>query len=410
MGRKRREKSPKQKRDKEKRKRTATSSVPPPAELLVAAGLGDITCVRALVHAGADIHWVDGELSTPLHAASRAGSYEVVEYLLKRGASVVAEDLRGDTACHIAARHHHLNILTKLLRAGPPGLIDQRNDKGETVQVLTSAAIECQEAQRHLRVGFQAVKKRRTQHHHAREACEGSPSKSFIDDPSDDDCLDPEEKWRRRLQREMSPPLFDGVFEAYPDDDWQGDAFETAEEYAQRIWQEMESKKKNRIRGADDENQDKQKQDAVDGESREKHSFQEEQQQAADTAWRAALAAGAPGPKHASYTARWEFFCSKNVDSNLNLGRIRYDDVPWVLPEVEQPTKDQLGKVLFHSIQEADTRRKVLRRELVRWHPDKFVAKFGRRLEEDDRERILQRVTKMIQTLTALHAEVGQSW
>jgi hypothetical protein len=39
---------------------------------------------------------------------------------------------------------------------------------------------------------------------------------------------------------------------------------------------------------------------------------------------------------------------------------------------------------------------------LRRWHPDKFVAKFGSRLAAEDRERILMRVKETSQALNAL--------
>ena len=48
--------------------------------------------------------------------------------------------------------------------------------------------------------------------------------------------------------------------------------------------------------------------------------------------------------------------------------------------------------------------RKRLRLELMRWHPDKFTAKFGSRLADDDKDKILARVTQISQQLNALAA------
>jgi triphosphoribosyl-dephospho-CoA synthetase len=56
-----------------------------------------------------------------------------------------------------------------------------------------------------------------------------------------------------------------------------------------------------------------------------------------------------------------------------------------------------------------EEQRRRLRTELVRWHPDKFVAKFGRRLAAGDRERVLERVNALSQQLNAIGAALQQA-
>jgi hypothetical protein len=46
--------------------------------------------------------------------------------------------------------------------------------------------------------------------------------------------------------------------------------------------------------------------------------------------------------------------------------------------------------------------RLALRRELMRWHPDKFGARFGGRLAAGDKEAVLAGVQAVAQQLTAL--------
>ena len=41
----------------------------------------------------------------------------------------------------------------------------------------------------------------------------------------------------------------------------------------------------------------------------------------------------------------------------------------------------------------------------MRWHPDKFEARFGRRLKATDRTQILDRVKSVSQALNALAAD-----
>ena len=45
--------------------------------------------------------------------------------------------------------------------------------------------------------------------------------------------------------------------------------------------------------------------------------------------------------------------------------------------------------------------RRRLRTELLRWHPDKFQARFGAALLEADRERVMQRVQAICEVLNA---------
>lgn len=52
-------------------------------------------------------------------------------------------------------------------------------------------------------------------------------------------------------------------------------------------------------------------------------------------------------------------------------------------------------------MQEPEERKKRLRSELLRWHPDKFTGHFAHYLAESDRQRTLVRVQAISQMLTA---------
>jgi hypothetical protein len=47
--------------------------------------------------------------------------------------------------------------------------------------------------------------------------------------------------------------------------------------------------------------------------------------------------------------------------------------------------------------------KKTLKKYVMRWHPDKFQQRFGARLREGDRERVLERVRVVSQA-------VNQRW
>ena len=84
---------------------------------------------------------------------------------------------------------------------------------------------------------------------------------------------------------------------------------------------------------------------------------------------------------------------------------LRYADVPWppddVLPYLHAlasaaPAAQDPQRALRHAYAQA----------CLRWHPDKFMARFGACLQPDDRERVLQRVQGVAQQLTSAWAQL----
>jgi NF-kappa-B inhibitor-like protein 1 len=63
---------------------------------------------------------------------------------------------------------------------------------------------------------------------------------------------------------------------------------------------------------------------------------------------------------------------------------------------------EQLRLLLFAGASGPDAMRLALRKELMRWHPDKFGARFGGRLAAGDREAVMAGVQAVAQQLTAL--------
>ena len=239
-----------------KRRRHDTSppqtSLPAPQHLLIAAALGDKSRCRSLLRHGANLHYCDAEFTTPLHAASREGHLEIVELFLRRNAHADMQDLKGNTPAHLAAKNGHLEIVNALLKSKTIGSLKEPNDKGQTVEQLIDAVMR-----------EQATKAELAQEHHARSTrsrgrdpgtynlfphsnLNGDTCNNIFSHASEGEGelegMDDETRWRERLQREMSP-LGDDHFGAFYGDDWHADEYETAEEYAKRIWREMEERK-----------------------------------------------------------------------------------------------------------------------------------------------------------------------
>lgn len=87
-------------------------------ELQVAAAYGDLSRVKYLVGAGADIHARDWEGYTPLTWAAQHGRREVVDYLLTRYAQPNAVDRWGYTPLMWAVQQGHTDVAAMLLSKG----------------------------------------------------------------------------------------------------------------------------------------------------------------------------------------------------------------------------------------------------------------------------------------------------
>ena len=107
---------------------------------------------------------------------------------------------------------------------------------------------------------------------------------------------------------------------------------------------------------------------------------------------------GDVGSRRAKYEARWHIFATTDEGK-----AIRVADVPWLVEDINQDLQQLTTFVLYGAIT-PEEQRKRSRAELMRWHPDKFVAKFGRRLDTKDRQSILEKVkaiSPLLNTITA---------
>lgn len=102
---------------------------------------------------------------------------------------------------------------------------------------------------------------------------------------------------------------------------------------------------------------------------------------------------------HSDYERRWQTFLLADKPA----GSVRYAAVPWVLPTGETSHTSVADVVLAPVGSGGDgDKKKRLRLELLRWHPDKFESRFGASLHEADRARILEAVTAVSAALTSI--------
>jgi ankyrin repeat protein len=96
----------------------AQPTVPPAADLISAAKLGDLSRARELASGGAAVDGADWRGYTPLMWASAAGHLELVQLLIERGAKAAARAGDGTTALMLAAGNGSTGIVKLLLSRG----------------------------------------------------------------------------------------------------------------------------------------------------------------------------------------------------------------------------------------------------------------------------------------------------
>jgi len=118
-----------------------------------------------------------------------------------------------------------------------------------------------------------------------------------------------------------------------------------------------------------------------------------------DRQWRQRVAQGkSTAEMRADYEQRWQTFLLQDKEP----GSVAYNDIPWIAP----PSKggNVIGEVALAGVGPTDqaARKKRLRMELMRWHPDKFMARFSSCIRPGEADRVLGGVTETSAALTQL--------
>lgn len=100
---------------------------------------------------------------------------------------------------------------------------------------------------------------------------------------------------------------------------------------------------------------------------------------------------------------RYDEMCAATFHggSSSDTAKLTYGDIPWPAP---RGTVEEMVGVMLHGVDRTDVAmfRKMLRKQQALWHPDKFAQRCEARLEEKDKQRILDTVTALSQELNRL--------
>jgi NF-kappa-B inhibitor-like protein 1 len=399
-------------------------------DILAAVTTGDVeTCSILLNQHGISFcqTTTSDDLQTPLHLAVLHNHPLIINLLLNNGSNINAQDINGDTPAHLAARNSHFSILDKLLQ-DPNVDIDLTNDKGISVQQLTTTGLDSQDIDDDDGDYKKNSKKFKSIRNRYR-----------YDDDSDYEGLGPpplpreEREWRQRLLKEIQLDVEmdyrEDVLDSWCEEYGGWEDGETEEAFAHRIWREM---KKKEIRSSTafgtktgtvyetlhSEAEEARKKAKRAAEEEAAKILEEERRK--EREWKQAMMEGDLGAKRARYEAAWQFLIARlaSQKSPLPLASLGFKDIPWIIPPLQQQQqqqdisssfKNEIQGVVMYGVYIEEEKRRRLRGELVRWHPDKFKARFDRYLKKEDREKIMDRVDEMTRLLTDILGGGGGS-
>uniref|UniRef100_A0A8C1KTF3 NF-kappa-B inhibitor-like protein 1 n=1 Tax=Cyprinus carpio TaxID=7962 RepID=A0A8C1KTF3_CYPCA len=316
-------------------------------------------------HKDLELNFTQGKKHrSPLHIACSHGDDAVLRLLLKHGADPLQPDRNGETPLHLASK----GALKHGKRAYDDLVVPLQKNCPEAMDVSNKAGVTPRDL-------LQWMKPEQTESSHA----------------------DPEKQWREKLLGECQDEFFetfgqyDGKLE-HPVDfgDW---ADQIRREYfaKQRAKEQREAGQKRSKRRKEPEEDERSRRELR---ARLEREHEEYLQRAARKEEETRL-----GRKR-----RYEERCAATFHSSSSKapeGLLGYNDIPWPAP---RGSLEEMVGVMLHGADRSDSTvfRKLLRRQQALWHPDKFVQRCGGRLQESDRQKILDTVTGLSQELNRL--------
>ncbi|KAK6315865.1 hypothetical protein J4Q44_G00133890 [Coregonus suidteri] len=326
-------------------------------------------------HSDLDVNFSQGKKHrTPLHLACSLGDDAILRLLLKYGADILQKDKKGDTPLHIAAnkalkhgKKVYDDFVVPLQKSCPDAMVAP-NNAGITPQDLLQW------------MTFEKTAPR------------GKSSKA----------TDAENEWQEKLFGECQDEFFE-TFGQYDDDLFAEDTDEEDfQDWADRIRHEYVTKQHAEAQRLASSGSHGKRKKGADEEERANRELHERLQREHDEYL--ARATRKEEETRQGKKRRYEERCADTFSTDAAAAattKLSYRDIPWPAPK---GSIEEMVEVMLHGADRKDMPvfRKLLRRQQTVWHPDRFAQRCGARLEEGDKQRILDTVTALSQELNRL--------
>uniref|UniRef100_A0A672ZU87 NF-kappa-B inhibitor-like protein 1 n=1 Tax=Sphaeramia orbicularis TaxID=375764 RepID=A0A672ZU87_9TELE len=315
-------------------------------------------------HLDLDVNFSRGPKGwSPLHLACHRGGDAVLRVLLHHGAGVLQKDSKGDTALHVAANRREGFVLVGFVLAYDDLVLPLKNICPEAMDVPNSAGVTPGD------LGVQPWSSRSTVLH-----------------PSEPD---PEKEWMEKLFDECEDEFFE-TDDFLPVDEDEEDFGDWADRIRREYFDKKHAEAQRLAASSSGWKRKKSKQEAEQEEKSRKELHEEylkrEAQKKEETR---------QGRKR-----RYEERCAAAFHSGSSAPntKLSYKDIPWPAPH---GTVQEMVDVMLHGVDPKNVSafRKMVLKQQVLWHPDKFAQRCEARLEEKDKQRILETVTALSQEL-----------
>ncbi|XP_029922025.1 NF-kappa-B inhibitor-like protein 1 [Myripristis murdjan] len=329
-------------------------------------------------HPGLDVNFRQGKRQRgPLHLACSLRDDAVLRLLLQHGADVLLKDRNDDTALHVAAN----KALKHGKRAYDDLVVPLRKSCPEAMTVHNKAGVTPEDLLRWMR--------------------DTKPAANTSSPPE----ADPEKEWLEKLFGECEDEFCEsfGVYDAddfLPVDDDEEDFGDWADRVREEYYKKKHAEAQRLAASSSGGRKKKAKEEREREEQSNKELLDRLQREHAEYLARAARK---EEETRQGKKRRYEERCAATFHSGSSASstKLSYGDIPWPAP---RGTVQEMVDVMLHGVDRKDVAvfRKRLRQQQALWHPDKFAQRCEARLEEKDRQRILDTVTALSQELNRL--------
>ena len=351
---------------------------------------------------------------TVLHVAARAGDAMLVELLVAAGADVNLKDLQERTAMHIAGGAVARALLESAERHGQRVDLDVTDATGCSVNDAVFLALRDDDD----------VADEGKDASEWRQRVEAAHSGDYEGLGRKHRPRSSEEAWHSRLREESYfeeaelPGSSSGALGGWGDSrggDEAGGRDAEGGDWFSEIAAAMAARQAKRAREAREkaEATKAKRRSESDRWQRDTHAASAEHQKQAEAAFERfeearrcadALAQDeARAEARARYLAAWVALAPRATGAGA---LVSASEVPWptrVTPSARRPLAiDEVALHVLSPEMDAAARRRALTTELRRWHPDKFVSRWGARLLHAERDDVLVHVKQVSQCLTEL--------